>query len=473
MTVMEQQYNEAVTAIKQAILQSQYRSVKLITGEQLSLYFGIGLYVSVNSRIGTWGTGAISRISERLKRELPGLRGFSEQNIRNMRTFAEYWETYLKCSPMASKLQLPVTEGCIDIDGFSLQKWSPVASEINREEFLGISFSHHMEILHKTKDLNEVLFYIHQSVLHKWDKYDLRNRLKENLYRDVGNAANNFLQTMPAANARKAIGMFKDEYLLDYINVEELEVDKAEDVDERVVEQAIVSNIKKFIMTFGRDFAFIGNQYHLEIFTEELFPDLLFFNRELNCMVVVELKKGAFKSGYIGQLQTYMRVLDDKVRKPHENPTIGILLCKSADKAFVEYVIRDYNSPMGVATYKTTADMDEKMRNSLPDMDEMRKLLMDMSFAHLHVHTQYSILDGQSKIGDLIDTAVANGQPALAITDHGNMFGVKEFLDTVAKKGVPLKPIVGSEFYVAGASRFDRKGREVPISLLWNLCLPA
>ena len=357
MIVMEQQYNEAVTAIKQAILQSQYRSVKLITGEQLSLYFGIGQYVSANSRTGTWGTGAIRRISERLKRELPGLRGFSEQNIRNMRTFAEYWEAYLKCSPTASELQLPVVESGIDIDGFSLQKWSPVASEINREEFLGISFSHHMEILHKTRDIHEVLFYIHQSVLHKWDKYDLRSRLKENLYQNIGSATNNFLQTMPVADARKAVGMFKDEYLLDYINVEEMEVDKADDVDERVVEQAIVRNIKKFIMTFGRDFAFIGNQYHLEIFTEELFP--------------------AFKSGYIGQLQTYMRVLDDKVRKPHENPTIGILLCKSADKAFVEYVIRDYNSPMGVATYKTAADMDEKMRNSLPDMEEMRKLLMD------------------------------------------------------------------------------------------------
>ena len=274
-------------------------------------------------------------------------------------------------------MQLTVAESSVDIDGFSLQKWSPAASGINREEFLGISFSHHMEILHKTKDLNEVLFYIHQCVLHKWDKYDLRNRLKGNLYQNRGSAANNFLQTMPVANARKAVGMFKDEYLLDYINVEEMEVDKDEDVDERVVEQAIVRNIKKFIMTFGRDFAFIGNQYHLEIFTEELFPDLLFFNRELNCMVVVELKKGAFKSGYIGQLQTYMRVLDDKVRKPHENPTIGILLCKSADKAFVEYVIRDYNSPMGVATYKTAADMDEKFRNSLPDMDEMRKLLMN------------------------------------------------------------------------------------------------
>ena len=182
---------------------------------------------------------------------------------------------------------------------------------------------------------------------------------------------------MPVNNARKAIGMFKDEYLLDYINVEEMEVDKPDDVDERVVEQAIVRNIKKFIMTFGRDFAYIGNQFHLEIYTQELFPDLLFFYRELNCMVVVELKKGAFKPGYVGQLQTYMKVLDDKVRKPHENPTIGILLCKSADKAFVEYVIRDYNHPMGVATYKMAEDMDEKLRKALPDMDEMRKLLTE------------------------------------------------------------------------------------------------
>lgn len=368
-------YNNAVGLIKQAILQSQYRSVKLITGEQLSLYFGIGRYVSVNSRNGSWGSSAINRISELLKRELPGLRGFSEQNIRNMRTFAEYWEKYLKCSPMASILKPTVLQPIIDIDAFSLQKWSTISTEINRDDFLSISFSHHMEILHKTKDFNEILFYIHQTVLHKWDKYDLRNRLKENLFKKDNAATNNFIQTMPITDARKAVGMFKDEYLLDYINVEEIEIDKAEDIDERIVENAIINNIKKFIMTFGRDFAFVGNQYNLEIFSEVMFPDLLFFNRELNCLVVVELKKGTFKSSYIGQLQTYMKVLDDKIRKPHENPTIGILLCKNADKSFVEYVIRDYNSPMGVATYKTTSDMDEKTRNSLPDIEDLRNLL--------------------------------------------------------------------------------------------------
>lgn len=280
---------------------------------------------------------------------------------------------------MAVDLQTTEDKAVIDIDSFALQKWSPLAAEINREEFLSVSFSHHTEILDKTKDIHEVLFYIHQTVIHKWDKYDLRDRLKSGLYKQQQSATNNFIQTMPVASARKAIGMFKDEYLLDFINVEEMEVDKPADVDERVVEQAIVRNVKQFIMTFGRDFAYIGNQYHLEIFTNEMFPDLLFFNRELNCMVCVELKTGAFKPGYIGQLHTYMRVLDDKVKKPHENPTIGILLCKSADKAFVEYVISDYNSPMGVATYKTTADMDERMRKSLPDLEEMRKLLSDNS----------------------------------------------------------------------------------------------
>ena len=372
-------YRNAVSTIKQAILQSQYRAAKLVTGEQLSLYFGIGGYVSANSREGTWGTGAIDRISEQLRRELPGLRGFSASSIKDMRAFYEYWCQYINRQPLAVDLQITENDTVIDIDSFALQNWSPLAVEINREEFLSVSFSHHIEILHKTKDIHEVLFYIHQTVTHKWDKYDLRDRLKSGLYKQQQSATNNFIQTMPVASARKAIGMFKDEYLLDFINVEEMEVDNPADVDERVVEQAIVRNVKEFIMTFGRDFAYIGNQYHLEIFTNEMFPDLLFFNRELNCMVCVELKTGAFKPGYIGQLHTYMRVLDDKVKKPHENPTIGILLCKSADKAFVEYVISDYNSPMGVATYKTTADMDERMRKSLPDMEEMRKLLSDNS----------------------------------------------------------------------------------------------
>jgi predicted nuclease of restriction endonuclease-like (RecB) superfamily len=333
------------------------------------------LYVSANSREGKWGTGAIETISGQLHRELPGLRGFSAQNIRNMRQFAEYWQHYLIHSPAASKLEKADVQDVIECDSFSLAKWSPTASEINREEFLGISFSHHMEILHKTKNIDEVLFCIHEAVVHQWDKYTLRNILKTGIPQPDHVAPNNFIQTIPTAKeAMKAIRMFKDEYLLDYINVEDIDAQE-EDVDERLVEQRIVHNIKRFIMTLGRDFTFVGNQYHLEIYGEEMWSDLLFFNRELNALVAIELKVGKFKPSYLGQLHAYLQVLDDKVRKPHENPSIGIVLCKSANQAFAEYAVRDYNKPMGVATYKTLSDMPADMQQILPDIEDLKKLM--------------------------------------------------------------------------------------------------
>ena len=367
----------AVQAIKGAILQSQSRAARMISGTQLSLYFGVGLYVSENSREGTWGTGAIKTISEQLRRELPGLRGFSEESIKKMRTFAEFWTQYLNRSPMATELTLENARASISHDYFSLAKWSPMATEINRDEFLGISFSNHMEILHKTKDINEVLFCIHETVVHQWDKYTLRDVLKAGIPQPEHVAPNNFAQTIPSTRqAIKAIRMFKDEYLLDYINVEDIDAQE-EDVDERLVEQRIIHNIKRFIMTLGRDFTFVGNQYHLEVYGEEMWSDLLFFNRELNALVAIELKVGKFKPAYLGQLFAYLQVLDDKVRKPHENPSIGIVLCKSANQAYAEYAVRDYNKPMGVSTYKTFSDMPKELQDTLPDIEELKRLMAD------------------------------------------------------------------------------------------------
>ena len=374
---MSTDLRQAVQTIKTAILQSQSRAARMISGTQLSLYFGVGLYVSANSRKGVWGTGAIDEISQQLRKELPGLRGFSSQNIRNMRQFAEFWQAYLNCSPMASEMSLEALQQEIECDQFSLAKWSPMASEINRDEFLGISFSHHMEILHKTKNIEEVLFCIHEAVVHQWDKYTLRDILKAGIPQPDHTAPNNFLQTMSSPRqAMKAIRMFKDEYLLDFINVEDIDAQE-KDVDDRLVEQRIVHNIKRFIMTLGRDFTFVGNQYHLEIYGEEMWSDLLFFNRELNALVAIELKIGKFKPIYLGQLYAYLQVLDDKVRKPHENPSIGIVLCKSANQAYAEYAVRDYNKPMGVATYKAFSDMPVEMQKTLPDIEELKKLMED------------------------------------------------------------------------------------------------
>ena len=274
---------------------------------------------------------------------------------------------------MATELTLENARASISHDYFSLAKWSPMATEINRDEFLGISFSHHMEILHKTKDINEVLFCIHETVVHQWDKYTLRDVLKAGIPQPEHVAPNNFAQTMPSTRqAIKAIRMFKDEYLLDYINVEDIDAQE-EDVDERLVEQRIIHNIKRVIMTLGRDFTFVGNQY--QVYGEEMWSDLLFFNRELNALVAIELKVGKFKPSYLGQLFAYLQVLDDKVRKPHENPSIGIVLCKSANQAYAEYAVRDYNKPMGDATYKTFSDMPKEMQKTLPDIEELKKLM--------------------------------------------------------------------------------------------------
>lgn len=252
----------------------------------------------------------------------------------------------------------------------------PNSDNFNVEDFFKISFSHHTLILSKVRDYDERLFYIRRAVVEKLNYDGLKKSIEADEYHHQGALPNNFVQTLPASEqAFRAINMFKDEYLLDYINVEELNIRDKQDIDEKVVENAIIHNIKNFILTFGKDFAFIRNQYHLDAFGEDQYIDLLFFNRGLNCLVAVELKTGKFKTSYLGQLQGYLSVLDGFERKPHENPAIGLILCKDMNKSFVDYVIQDYTKPMGVATYKTSKDMSEELRKALPDVEELKKLL--------------------------------------------------------------------------------------------------
>lgn len=363
---LPEEIHQAVFDIKRAILVSQSHALRMICGQQLSLYYGIGCYVSEHSRGASWGSSAIENISQQLQREMPGLRGFSAESIKKMRTFAEYWSHYLNRSTLTTEIQ---------IDTFTLSKWSPMSNEIDRDDFLSCSFSHHMELLHKTRDIQEIIYYLHLTRQHLWNVRQLRTAICENLYSKDQSIVSNFVSAIPTTReAVKTIGMFKDEYTLDFINVEDI-AEEYETVDERVIEKEIVRNIKTFIMTFGRDFCYIGNQYRLLTHNEELFPDLLFFNRELNALVVIELKIGKFKPSYLGQLSNYMQILDDQVRKPHENSTIGIVLCKEMNRSFAQYAIRDFSKPMGVATYRTLDDMPESLRKSLPDLNEIAKLL--------------------------------------------------------------------------------------------------
>ena len=385
-------YRPAADTIKTAILQGQYEAAKGVNRIQLAVYFGIGKYVSLNTRKGVWGTGALEAISQILRKELPGLKGYSATQLREMRLFYEAWQIldpnssvmtdessnqeHTQSIPANSSVmtdELQDTGNQIDIY-HAIQ--IPNLADFPVEDFFKVPFTHHTLIRAIKSSLEARYYYIHRTAEEHLTARTLEKLIKDDAYGSQDKIPSNFSLTIPKAElARKAVMMFKDSYLLDFINVEQIGEREAIDVDERVVEQQIVQNVKQFIMTFGRDFTFVGNQYHLEVYGVEHFPDLLFFNRELNALVVVELKTGEFKTSYLGQLMGYLSILDAKVKKPHENPAIGIVLCKEANREFVEFVIRDYNKPMGVATYKTTTDMPEELRKTLPDIEELKKLL--------------------------------------------------------------------------------------------------
>lgn len=364
------EYNDDVQAIKQAILQSQYQAAKRANALQLGLYYSVGGFVSERVESGRWGEGALKAVSGQLQRELPGLRGFSERNLYYMKTFYEVWAPVIggaSDSALASA-ELPSD----DFLHLQVQK----VPGFPAKDFLGIGFTQHRTILEKVKDRDERFFYIRCCAREHYRVEDLRRAIKRDDYHHQGQMPNNFLATMPSSQrALRVIGTFKDEYLLDYMNTEELGVRDLADVDERVAERTMIQDVKNFIMAFGRGFTFVGNQYHLDVFGEDQYIDLLFFNRDLNCLVAVELKCGPFKTAYLGQLSGYLAVLDKFEKKEHENPSIGIVLCKDMNKAFVNLVIQSYTSPMGVATYLTPEDIPHDLQEALPDIDDLKALL--------------------------------------------------------------------------------------------------
>ena len=371
-------YESAIKEIKAAILKSRYTAARLANRELLLLYFKVGQYVSNNSREEFWGTGAIAEISKRLTQELPGLRGFSEGNIKKMRLFYEAWkDVFSNRSPLANEFSedrsnsanrsLPTNEFPKD---FELRIVTD--AEITLDEFFAVSFTNHILIVMSEKSLKGRIFYISRCAAEFWTAEKLQYHLREKLFeKQTLPITSNFGVAISDKNLRaSALRAFKDEYLLDFVNIED-----PDEFDERELESEIILNIKKFILALGGDFAFIGNQYKVVVSEKEYFIDLLFFNRRLQCLVAIELKRGEFKPEYAGKLNFYLSALDEYVRLPNENPSIGIILCKSKDKKTVEFSFRDTTKPMGVASFKTSNELPEEYRNILPSAEELMRHL--------------------------------------------------------------------------------------------------
>jgi len=375
----QKEYIQFISEIKQSILKSRYKAASLANREMLLLYYHTGYKLSGNIKNSNWGAGIVRNISDDLQNELPGLRGFSYRNLQKMKQFYENYKTL-------SNALLPIQNQDFEIMPLSTAQINEnelmplITAQTNIESkeqqienfvenvFLKIGFTHHITLINKCKDIKERVFYFQKTIENQWSVTILEHHITSRLFQLKGKMTNNFESTLPKKMHKHATDAFKSEYLLDYINLDE------ED-DERVLENEIMRNIKKFIMSLGNDFSFIGNQYRVIVGKEEFFIDLLFFHRTLQSLIAIELKRGKFKAEYAGKMNLYLSALDEYVKKEHENPSIGIILCKEKDDKVVEFAFRDYNKAMGVAKLKTSRKIPEKFKGLLPDTDELKKLL--------------------------------------------------------------------------------------------------
>jgi predicted nuclease of restriction endonuclease-like (RecB) superfamily len=236
------------------------------------------------------------------------------------------------------------------------------------DAFLGISFTHHLLLLNKCGNMDERLFYMRYVATAYWSVSVLEHHIQERFYQRQGKLPHNFTQTINSEITDKAIELFKDEYLLDFLNL-------TSGADERKIESKIVTNIRDFVLRMGKGFAFIGNQFRLEVGGKEFFIDLLFYNRILQCLVAFELKKGDFKPEYTGQLNFYLNVLDDKIKLPNEHASIGIILCKERNDTIVQYSLRTTNNPIGVAKYKISDEIPKEVLTVLPNLKKLKELM--------------------------------------------------------------------------------------------------
>ncbi len=369
-------FASAITDIKLAILQARAKAAHLANAEALKLYFYVGGYVSDKTRKAKWGSGAIDALSERLQIELPGLRGFSATNIKNMRLFFEYWASdfsiqHLTCgeirqiSSAESKLipirQMPSAELGIEPE----------------KAFLSIGFSHHREILRVVKSKDEAWYYICAAAKSQWGCQTLLQHLRADDYHHIGTLPNNFVKTLsPMAQATKAVQSFRDEYLLELVNLDNVDAIHDQDIDERMLSKSLVADVEKTIQALGgNDFCFMGREKRLIYADEEIFIDLLFYHGGLRAMVAIELKMGKFRASYLGQLALYLSALDKLERKPDENPTIGLLLCEEMNKPFVQLAVQDISKPIGIATYKTLRSIPKPYKTLVPIIEGVRQVL--------------------------------------------------------------------------------------------------
>jgi len=323
-------YKIFLKEIKERIYKSQLNALKAVNKELIDLYWEIGQKIVNEQEKYGWGKAVVENLSGDLHKDFPGIQGFSPQNLWRMRQF---YLTY-----------------------YNNEKLSPLVREIG--------WAKNLVIMMGCKDEHEKEFYIKITKKYGWTKSVLINQIENKAFEKFLLNQTNFDKTIPEKYRHQAKLAVKDEYAFDFLEI-------GEDHSERELESALINNIRKFLIEMGGYFTFIGNQYRIEVDDEEYFIDLLLYHRKLKCLVAIELKAANFKPEHAGKMQFYLSVLNDKMKLPDENPSIGIIICKNKKRATVEYALQDLNKPLGVASYRISDKLPVSMKKLLPSSEEL------------------------------------------------------------------------------------------------------
>ena len=332
MNLLPEDYHTFLHDLTARIRSAQYEALKAVNYRQLELYWYIGEQILAKQKTAGWGKSVVEQLSKDIQAALPGIRGFSARNLWMMRQWVEVYSSSEFLQPLVAE----------------------------------IGWSHHQQILNKCREEQEQEFYIRMTAKFGWTKDVLIHQIENKTYEKYLLNQTNFDQTLPEQYRHQAILAVKDEYQFGFLEL-------ADQHAERELELSIVRHIRAFLFELGSYFSFIGNQFRIEVGDKEYFVDLLLFHRKLNCLVAIDLKVGEFTPEMAGKMQFYLNALNDKVREDHENPAIGIIVCKSKNRMIVEYALRDSRQPIGVATYTINEQLPEQWKNLLPSPEQLEK----------------------------------------------------------------------------------------------------
>jgi len=334
---LDKNYIETLTSLKEKIKAAQIKVLVSVNSELINLYWEIGRTILEQQEKQGWGANVINQLSKDLQKDFPEMKGFSPRNLGYMKKFAETYNNIEFLQQVVAKLP----------------------------------WGQNIVLLDKISSDNERIWYAEKTIQNGWSRNVLVHQIESKLYERQGmqdNKTTNFLTVLPSPNSELAQDMIKDPYKFDFLGI-------GEEAKEREIEKALVTHIKNFLLELGSGFAFVGQQYHLEVGGQDFYIDLLFYNINLKCYVVIELKAGYFKPSDTGQLNFYLSAVDDLLKNPDGNPAIGILLCKTKNKTIAEYALKDMSKPMGISEYRLTEAIPENLKTALPSIEELEKEL--------------------------------------------------------------------------------------------------